>query len=74
MSILCFRYRNIYTSEGVTLHKLALQLQDRLNSNGFGTANVSSFSDYPNLTSSGNLMGVVYMLRFITIAHLFFWL
>ncbi|PAN50311.1 hypothetical protein PAHAL_9G511700 [Panicum hallii] len=46
-------YRNIYTSEGVTLHKLALQLQDRLNSNGFGTANVSSFSDYPNLTSSG---------------------
>ncbi|XP_039786673.1 uncharacterized protein LOC120652806 isoform X7 [Panicum virgatum] len=40
-------YRNIYTSEGVTLHKLALQLQDRLNSNG------SSFSDYPNLTSSG---------------------
>ncbi|OEL36732.1 hypothetical protein BAE44_0002248 [Dichanthelium oligosanthes] len=53
-------YRNIYTSEGVTLHKLALQLQDRLNSNGFGNANVSSFSDYPNLTSSGNLMGVVY--------------
>ncbi|RLN39294.1 hypothetical protein C2845_PM01G11110 [Panicum miliaceum] len=46
-------YHNIYTSDGVTLHKLALQLQDRLNSNGFGTANVSSFSDYPNLTSSG---------------------
>uniref|UniRef100_K4A5T1 Zinc finger PHD-type domain-containing protein n=1 Tax=Setaria italica TaxID=4555 RepID=K4A5T1_SETIT len=46
-------YRNIYTSEGVTLHKLALQLQDRLNSNEFGNANVSSFSDYPNLTSSG---------------------
>ncbi|CAL4922042.1 unnamed protein product [Urochloa decumbens] len=46
-------YRNIYTSEGITLHKLALQLQDRLNSNEFGNANASSFSDYPNLTSSG---------------------
>ncbi|CAN6307089.1 unnamed protein product [Urochloa humidicola] len=46
-------YRNIYTPEGITLHKLALQLQDRLNSNEFGNLNPSSFSDYPNLTSSG---------------------
>ncbi|CAN6295566.1 unnamed protein product [Urochloa humidicola] len=46
-------YHNIYTPEGITLHKLALQLQDRLNSNEFGNANASSFSDYPNLTSSG---------------------
>ncbi|CAD6203127.1 unnamed protein product [Miscanthus lutarioriparius] len=46
-------YHNIYTSEGLSLHNLALQLQDRLNSNGFDNASVSSFSDYPNLTSSG---------------------
>ncbi|KAF8718722.1 hypothetical protein HU200_025023 [Digitaria exilis] len=52
-------YRNIYTSEGVTLHKLALQLQDCLNPNGFGNANISSFSDYPNITS-GNVMVVIY--------------
>jgi hypothetical protein len=70
VSILCCRYHNIYTSEGVTLHKLALQLQERLNSNEFGNANVSSFSDYPNLTSSGNLM-VVYA-GFSTIIYLVF--
>ncbi|KAF8783908.1 hypothetical protein HU200_000358 [Digitaria exilis] len=46
-------YHNIYTSEGVTLHNLALQLQDRLNPNGFGNANISSFSDCPNVTSGG---------------------
>ncbi|XP_066357504.1 uncharacterized protein [Miscanthus floridulus] len=47
-------YHNIYTSEGVTLHDIALQLHRlNLNSNGFGNASVSSFSDYPNLTSSG---------------------
>ncbi|OQU92811.1 hypothetical protein SORBI_3001G417500 [Sorghum bicolor] len=45
-------YHNIYTPEGSTLHKLALQLQDHLNSNGFDNASVSSFSDYPNLTSA----------------------
>jgi N-acetylglutamate synthase-like GNAT family acetyltransferase len=43
-------YHNIYTSEGLTLHKLALQLQDRLNSNGFSKANMSGFDDYPNLS------------------------
>ncbi|WVZ67884.1 hypothetical protein U9M48_016901 [Paspalum notatum var. saurae] len=46
-------YHNIYTLEGITLHELSLQLQDRLYSNGFGNSNLSSFSDYPNLTSSG---------------------
>ncbi|TVU47528.1 hypothetical protein EJB05_07132, partial [Eragrostis curvula] len=46
-------YNNIYTSEGLTLHKLALQLQDRLNSNGFSKANMYGFDDYPDLTSSG---------------------
>uniref|UniRef100_A0A0A9CVI2 Tify domain-containing protein n=1 Tax=Arundo donax TaxID=35708 RepID=A0A0A9CVI2_ARUDO len=46
-------YRNIYTSEGIALHKLALQLQDRLNSNGIGNTHISGFDDYPNLTSSG---------------------
>ncbi|WVZ67883.1 hypothetical protein U9M48_016901 [Paspalum notatum var. saurae] len=45
-------YHNIYTLEGITLHELSLQLQDRLYSNGFGNSNLSSFSDYPNLTSS----------------------
>jgi hypothetical protein len=55
-----FQVSQIYTSEGVTLHDIALQLHRlNLNSNGFGNASVSSFSDYPNLTSSGNLMGVV---------------
>jgi hypothetical protein len=53
MNILCFRYHNIYTSEGLTLHKLALQLQDRLNSNGFSKANMSGFDDYPNLNPPG---------------------
>ncbi|KAJ1286579.1 hypothetical protein BS78_03G363400 [Paspalum vaginatum] len=46
-------YHNIYTPEGITLHELSLQLQDRLYSNGFGNSNLSSFSDYPDLTSSG---------------------
>ncbi|KAL6644817.1 hypothetical protein ACP70R_016425 [Stipagrostis hirtigluma subsp. patula] len=45
-------YRNIYTSEGLTLHELALRLQDHLTSNGIGNANSSSFDDYPNLTSA----------------------
>jgi hypothetical protein len=53
VNILCFRYNNIYTSEGLTLHKLALELQDGLNSNGFSKANKSGFDDYPNLTSPG---------------------
>ncbi|NP_001347873.1 uncharacterized protein [Zea mays] len=46
-------YHNIYTLEGLSLHKLALQLQDHLNPNGFDNASVSSVSDYHNLTSSG---------------------
>ncbi|PWZ55052.1 Increased DNA methylation 1 [Zea mays] len=47
-------YQNIYTSQGLTLHDVALQLHHlNLNSNGFSNASVSSFSDYPNLTSSG---------------------
>ncbi|KAL6907640.1 hypothetical protein ACP4OV_002679 [Aristida adscensionis] len=44
-------YRNIYTSEGLTLHELALRLQDRSTSNGICNAESSSFDDYPNLTS-----------------------
>ncbi|WVZ56479.1 hypothetical protein U9M48_007000 [Paspalum notatum var. saurae] len=47
-------YYNIYTPEGITLHELALQLHYHLYSNGFGNANVPSFSDYPNLTPSGH--------------------
>ncbi|GJN08263.1 hypothetical protein PR202_ga26169 [Eleusine coracana subsp. coracana] len=39
--------------EGLTLHKLALQLQDHLNSNGFDKANICGFDDYPILTSPG---------------------
>ncbi|XP_062216020.1 uncharacterized protein LOC133916390 isoform X2 [Phragmites australis] len=46
-------YRNIYTSEGLTLHKLALQLQDRLNSDGISNITFSGVDDYPNFTSSG---------------------
>ncbi|GJN31070.1 hypothetical protein PR202_gb19425 [Eleusine coracana subsp. coracana] len=46
-------YKNIYTPEGLTLHKLALQLQDRLNSNGFDKANMCGFDDYPIFTSPG---------------------
>ncbi|KAK3151225.1 hypothetical protein QOZ80_3AG0243270 [Eleusine coracana subsp. coracana] len=46
-------YKNIYTAEGLTLHKLALQLQDHLNSNGFDKANICGFDDYPILTSPG---------------------
>nr|CAB3449138.1 unnamed protein product [Digitaria exilis] len=69
-------YHNIYTSEGVTLHNIALQLQDRLNPNGFGNANISSFSDYPNVTS-GNVMqcfspdhGVTWSLLTSSASHL----
>jgi hypothetical protein len=54
-SIYCFRYRNIYTLEGLTLHELALKLQDSLNSNGVSSVDFSDIDDPPNLASSGNM-------------------
>ncbi|KAM0822699.1 hypothetical protein ACQ4PT_071342 [Festuca glaucescens] len=46
-------YRNIYTLEGLTLHELALKLQDSLNSNGVSSVDFSDIDDPPNLASSG---------------------
>jgi hypothetical protein len=54
-SIHCFRYRNIYTPEGLTLHELALKLQDSLNSNGVSSVDFSDIDDPPNIASSGNM-------------------
>ncbi|KAM3314141.1 hypothetical protein ACQJBY_033163 [Aegilops geniculata] len=46
-------YRNIYTSEGLTLHELALKLQDSLNSNGVSSIDFSDIDDPHNIATSG---------------------
>uniref|UniRef100_A0ACD5X0V3 Uncharacterized protein n=1 Tax=Avena sativa TaxID=4498 RepID=A0ACD5X0V3_AVESA len=46
-------YRNIYTLEGLTLHEVALKLQDCLNSNGVSSVDFSDIDDPPNIASSG---------------------
>ncbi|CAM0872544.1 unnamed protein product [Alopecurus aequalis] len=47
-------YRNIYTSEGLTLHELALKLQSQ-NSNGVSSVDFSDIDDPPNIASSGRI-------------------
>ncbi|KAL5218277.1 hypothetical protein ABZP36_018961 [Zizania latifolia] len=47
-------YRSIYTSDGLTLHELALKLQDGLNSNAITSAVFSIIGELPTLTSSGS--------------------
>lgn len=51
-----FRYRSIYTSDGLTLHELALKLQDGLSSN-------VNIDELPTLTS-GNLMDLLVFCLF----------
>lgn len=52
----CFRYRNIYTSEGLTLHELALKLQVSLNSNGVSSIDFSDIDDPHNIATSGKML------------------
>ncbi|KAI4993964.1 hypothetical protein ZWY2020_008277 [Hordeum vulgare] len=46
-------YRNIYTLEGLTLHELALKLQNSLNSNGVSSVDFSDIDDPHNIATSG---------------------
>lgn len=52
----CFRYRNIYTSEGLTLHELALKLKDSLQSNGVSSVDYSDIDDPPKIATSGKML------------------
>ncbi|KAF0904217.1 hypothetical protein E2562_032992 [Oryza meyeriana var. granulata] len=44
-------YRSIYTSDGLTLHELALKLQDGLSSDAMSSAIFSAINELPTLTS-----------------------
>uniref|UniRef100_A0A0D9VSJ8 N-acetyltransferase domain-containing protein n=1 Tax=Leersia perrieri TaxID=77586 RepID=A0A0D9VSJ8_9ORYZ len=44
-------YRSIYNSEGISLHALALKLQDGLSSNAMSSAVSSTINELPTLTS-----------------------
>ncbi|KAL5209953.1 hypothetical protein ABZP36_005576 [Zizania latifolia] len=47
-------YHSIYTSDGLTLHELALKLQDGLNSNAITRTVFSAIDELPTLSSSGS--------------------